>query len=217
MRGDGAVRLALAWSCWATYLGRPESDRYRLQAIGLLGNALFECSEEREQAVLVQESYLASIQRCAPHDEEAIIGGLSNLAGCLDELGRHDEALFLLQEAYARRVSLSGAADETSLVSGCDVWATLHKLGRVSEACAFCREQLPLARIALGDAHPLTLRIGDRLSDALLVEGATEDDLLEAEAILGASFETRRRVLGPAHPATKKCKRILDSVKLALA
>jgi len=101
----GPVRLALAWTCWKTYLGRPEDDRYRLQAIGLVGNALFACSDDgREQALLVQESYLASIRRLKPDDEEAMVDALSHLGCCLDDLGRHDEALVLKREVHARRV-----------------------------------------------------------------------------------------------------------------
>ena len=48
--------------------------------------------------------YLASIRRLKPDDEEAMVDALSHLGCCLDDLGRHDEALVLKREVHARRV-----------------------------------------------------------------------------------------------------------------
>ena len=73
----------------------------------------------------------------------------------------------------------------------------MHKLRRVASATRFLRAQLPFANRSLVRDHPLALEIGDRLVDALLSGEASRDDLLEAEAILEHTFETRRRVPRP--------------------
>jgi len=36
----GAVRLALGWAAWKTYLGRPDTDWNRCASMGVLGSAL---------------------------------------------------------------------------------------------------------------------------------------------------------------------------------
>ena len=96
----GVVRLALGWAAWKTYLARPETDWTRCNAIGTLGSAILK-SGQPDDAILVLEASLALRRRYWSHDDNVILITQTNLAVCLDHLGRHDEALVLQREIYA--------------------------------------------------------------------------------------------------------------------
>ena len=106
----GAVNLALGWAAWKMYLGLPEHHAYRITAMAALGSALriSQCKE----ALPVLEANLALVRRYWSQSEDAILTAQTNLAACLDELGRDDEALVLKREVYARRVATRGVSHE---------------------------------------------------------------------------------------------------------
>ena len=58
----GAVRCALGWACWKTYLGRPEEDFTRVLAMTRLGNGLF-AGDQHEEALSVRETELSILRR----------------------------------------------------------------------------------------------------------------------------------------------------------
>ena len=173
----GAVRLALGWACWKMYLGRPDSDGYRCQSIGILGNGLL-MSGRPEEALPVLEANLATIRRYWP-DEESILNAQSSLANCFSDLGRYGEALVLDREAHARRVALLGVSDEYTIRGSLCLSITLLKLKLWGEVKSFVRDQmLPAARRSLGDDHDLTLGLIQNLAAALQDDPTrTSDDL----------------------------------------
>ena len=73
----GAVRCALGWACWKTYVGRPEADAVRLM-LTQLGNGLSDAGHY-EDALSVQEAELSMMRRLGA-SEEHILGVQSNLA-----------------------------------------------------------------------------------------------------------------------------------------
>ena len=54
----GVVRCALGWACWKTYLGRPETDWARREAMTQLGNGLSQ-ARLHEDALSVREAELS--------------------------------------------------------------------------------------------------------------------------------------------------------------
>jgi len=199
----GAVFHALAWAMWKTYLGRPEADPYRALSMGVLGGTLRN-SRRLEEALPVLEAYLAITQR---YGLEAT-GAQTNLANCLGDLGRHDEALVLCREIYARRVASFGVSDVDTIMSSLNMTSSMLKIKRWDDATTLLRDQLlPVARRSLGSDHDLTLALRQNLADALSYNRErTRDDLLEAETILQDVVQRRRRVFGPAHPETLRCE-----------
>jgi hypothetical protein len=232
----GAVRLALGWAAWKTYLGRPDTDWNRCASMGVLGNALWQGGERPEDAIPVLEVTLALRRRFWPNDEQNILGVQTNLAGCLDDLGRHHEAVVLKRETFDRQVATLGVSNECTILSGNNVATSLLGLERWEEAKTLLGEKLlPAARKSLGADHNLTLRLGQNLADALYSNPErtrddlrlnqhrslrrrdpllnTGDDLLEAETIMKHVVERRRRVFGPAHPDTRRAEKMLFLVQ----
>ena len=61
----GVVRCALGWACWRTYVGRPEVDWARRDAMMQLGNGLADV-DHHEDALPVREAELAIHRRLGP-------------------------------------------------------------------------------------------------------------------------------------------------------
>ena len=103
----------------------------------------------------------------------------------------------------------------------------------------FLRELLPVARQSLGSKHELTIDLNLKLAatlsnhpestrddlrlnkhDVALTRPVfhlnTGDDLLEAETIMEDVVQRRRRVFGPAHPATRAAEDTLSDVRAKL-
>ena len=91
-------------------------------------------------------------------------------------------------------------------------------VNRPTEAKAWLRKKMPLARRVLGESDDLTLRMKWGYAVALCEdEGATLDDLRESVTTLEDAERTARRVLGGAHPTTKGIERALQEARAALA
>ena len=93
----GAVRLALGWAMWKSYLARPEADFTRCVALGVLGMA----HGGSPQTLVVMEAHHAYLTRFWPHKRAEILVSHTNLATILDSLGRYDDALRRHREVYA--------------------------------------------------------------------------------------------------------------------
>merc|ERR1712129_328270 len=172
-----------------------------------------------EEALPVLEASLALRRRRWSSDENQILIAQGNVASCLADLGRNDEALVLKREVFARYVAVLGASHERTIQSGCNVAVSMKKLGQWEETRQFVRNQLlPEARRSLGSNHDSTLRIHQILANALRFDPEhTRDDLLEAEAILQDVAQRRRLVFGPAHPETRRTDTNLSKTRAQLS
>ena len=163
----GAVQLALGWAMWKTYLGRPEADGYRTQAMGVLGTAVFE-NRRPEEALPVLEAYLALLRHYCSRSEDATLIAQTSLATCLTDNGRHEEALVLCREVYARRVAALGLSHEDTIMCGANLAGALVDLHIWDDAIPLMSDQLlPAARRSLGSDHHVTLAICQNLAAAL--------------------------------------------------
>ena len=173
------------------------------------------------------EASLALRRRYWSHNEEIILIAQTNVASCLDNLGRHEQALVLKRGVFARRVATLGLSHERTISVGTNLLVSLHRLKEFGEATAFSRDQLlPAARRSLGADHNATLRINQYLARALYFDPEstrddlrfnqlrrgvdairfhlnTGDDLLEAETLMEDVVQRRRRVFGHAHPSVE--------------
>ena len=68
----GAVRCALGWACWNAYLGRPETDWARRNAMNLLGGGLYHARHFAD-ALPVQEAELSTLRRLGAPEYELLI------------------------------------------------------------------------------------------------------------------------------------------------
>ena len=198
----GVVRCALGWSCWKTYLGRPETDQARRLAMNLLGLGLFD-AKHCEDALSVQEAEL-SLRRRLDDSEENILVAQGNLAVTYQRLGRLESALQMKRDVYSGYLKLHGEEHEKTLLAANNYSTSLIDLQHSEEVKSLMRKTIPVAQRVLGESHNLTLRMKWNYARALYrYADATLDDLSEAVTRLEDAERTARRVFGGTHPITK--------------
>ena len=211
----GVVAHALGWSCWKTYLGRPEADWNRRLAIGVLGNGLNK-ADRHEDALSVYGAELPLLRRIGASEDEILITQ-SNLANSYDQLGRSEEALSMRRDVYSGRLKLSGEEHERTLRAASNYAASLARLRQSEEAKSLLRKTIPAARRILGESNQITLHLRCNYALALYEDpAATLDDLREAVTTLEEIETTARRVLGGAKPLTVAIERELQQSREVL-
>ena len=211
----GVVACALGWACWKTYLGRPEADWLRGDAMTKLGNGLFE-ARLHEDAIPVFEAKLSILQRiCAPVENTLVAQG--NLANTYDALGRSDEGLRLRRDVYSGWLKLYGEEYYDTLREANNYADTLVKLERFEETKALLHKMIPVAQRVLGKSNHLTLAMKLHSAMAIYYDvGAALDDLRLAVNTLEETSQISRRVLGGAHPTAVSVEKALRDSRRVL-
>ena len=187
---------------------------YRLSAIILLGNGLFN-ARDHEAALSVREAEL-SMKRRLGASEENLLPVQHNLANTYQVIGRLEQALRMRQDVYSGRLKLNGEHLFTITAAICYA-STLKDLNRYDEAKSLLCKYIPVARRVLGESHELTLKVRYYYAEALYEDpSATLDDLREAANTLEDTERIARRVLGSEHPFTKSIGRSVRDVRAAL-
>ena len=210
----GFVYCALGWACWKTYLGRPEGDRNRVDAMNQLGNGLCEANCH-EDALSVREAELAMLRRTGA-SEARILVAQNNLANSYHKLGRLEQALRMQSDVHSGRLRLHGEEDDLTLSAANNYAHTLINVKRSKEAETLLRRTVPVARRVLGENNEITLRARWIYATALCDIGATLDDLREAVTTLKSVAPSWKRVFGEAHPETQRVQGALKEVREAL-
>ena len=214
-RYHGAVKCALGWACWKTYLGRQETDQVRCAAINVLGLCLHDAGHHAD-ALTVREYELSMLQRLGGSEADMLITR-ANLAMTYQALGRPEQALSMKRDVYAGYLKLYGASHGDTVRVANNYAGALGRLERYAEAKALLRKMMPVARRVLGDSHDFTLQMRTNYAAALYEDtGATLDDLREATTTLEDTEQIARRVLGPAHPITTSIAQDLRQSQAAL-
>ena len=210
------MRCAFGLARWKTYLGRPETDQFRISAMRQLGTGLHD-AEHDDDALSVRETELATLRRIGSSEDE-ILSTLSNLANSHVRLGRNEQASNMLRDVYSARVRLNGDEHEDTIVAALNYAASLGSLRRAKEAKSLLRKTVPMARRVLGESDETTLRLRSSYAAALCQDDcATLDDLREAVNTLEEVERTARRVLGGSHPLTRTFEDHLRDTRVALA
>jgi len=212
----GVVLCALGWACWKTYLGRPETDRFRISAMGLLGSGL-SAAKRHVDALFVKEAELATLRRLGG-SEQNILRAQGNVVNTYEHLGRLEQAVPMRQEIYSGRLKLNGATHVETLRAANNYASSLNQLRCFEETKVLLRKTLPVARRVPGEGNEVTLRMRLNYAHSLYKDaGATLDDLREAVTTLEDTERTARRVLGGAHPALPPIEASLRNARAALA
>ena len=211
----GVVACALGWACWKTYVGRPEVDWARGNAMLVLGNGL-SAADHHEDALPVKEAQL-SIERRLGGPPENLLTLQCNLANSYYALGREDEALRLRRDVYFGWVKLHGEEHEMTLSAANNYAVSLNHAERYKEVKSLYRRTVPVAQRVLGANHDFTLRMRWNYAVALYkTDGATLDDLRESVETLEDTVRIARRVLGAANPRTPAFERELRIARATL-
>ena len=211
----GAVACALAWACWKTYLGRPETDLVRGWAMNILGNGLHDAGQF-EDSLSVKEAELSMAQRFGDSESNMLITQ-GNLANAYAILGRQEEALRMRRKVYSGFLKLYGEEHEDTLREGDNYTLSLLGLKRFDQAKTMLCRMMPVARRALGPSHRTTLRMSWHFAMVIYEnDRATLDDLREAVTTLADAGRIARRVLGGMHPFTGVIEDLLRRSRAAL-
>ena len=218
----GVVLCALGWACWKTYVSRPEdSNTIRTCAIGVLAIGLGAVGRHEERLQILQTQL--STQMRLGLSEQELLATRCNIAVCLGELRREEEALALRRECYATSKRINNVANPGHLyIDVLNLSQSLLETKRYTEARSLLREELPKARRAIGPAADtnlmdtvLKLRWNYALS-LCLDTGASRGDVLEATTLLEELSSTAQRVYGPSNPAAVKIKEDLAHARRKL-
>ena len=181
----------------------------------VLGNGV-SAAYHHEDALSVREAQLAMMRRLGA-SEESMLVGQENLASTYQLLGQNESALRVRKDVYSRRFRLAGEEDRTTFVAANNYASLLTKLNRFEEAKVLLRRVLPVVRRTQGESHLITLKMRWNYGHALHKdEGATLDDLREAESTLAETAQIARRVLGSSHPTAALVERDLQGARTAL-
>ncbi|CAH0365888.1 unnamed protein product [Pelagomonas calceolata] len=212
----GVVYCALGWACWKTYVGRPETDRYRRTAMGVLGNGL-EFAERNDEALPIKEAEL-SMERRLGASEDSILVVQGNLANTYAKAGRSEDAVCTSRDVYLGHLKLYGEENEKTLRATNNYASILVDLRHFKEAQSLMRKTIPVARRVLEESNETTLRMRWTYAMALFFEDstATLDDLSEAVTTLEDIEQIARRVFGGAHPTTSAIEENLQDARAVL-
>jgi tetratricopeptide (TPR) repeat protein len=216
----GVVRCALGWACWKTYVGRPEADEDRIDAMTNLGNGLSEEAVSRyPEALAVYEANLALLRRLGrSEDSETILVMQTNIAYTLSLLGRDEEALELERTIYRQRMASRGIANEHTIRAALNLSVSLSSLERFEEARTIAQKTIPVVQRTFGPDHDLTLCIRRNFVDAVSNDPkSTLADLRRAETTLKDVYRRTRRVFGCHHPETRIYEKNVKRLKAILA
>ena len=211
----GVVHCALAWACWKTYLGRPETDQLRDPAMNLLGVGL-SATDNHEDALSVREAHLSLVRRLGA-SEENMLALQANLATTYRALGRLSQALSLRRDVYSATLKLLGQDHRDTLLEANNYAGLLLRLERCEEAKPVIRNTYPVAQRVLGGGDEILLRMRMNYAHMLCTDAnATLGDLREAVTTLEDAEQTARRVLGGAHPLTGDIELMLQQSREVL-
>ena len=212
----GFVACALGWACWKTYVGRPEHlNTIRCCAMGILAHGLGDAGRHEERLQIQQTQF--STQMRLGLSEQELLATRSNIAVCLEELGRDEEALALRRECYAMSKRINVANPGDLYIDVLNLSKSLLDTHRHTEARSFLREQLPKARRALGPADDTLFKLRWNYALSLCDTGASREDVLEATTLLEELSSTAQRVYGPSNPVAAGVKRDLAHARRKLA
>ena len=220
----GVVMHALGWACWRMYLGRPEDDMVRMNAMTALGNGLRAVSQIKKRLGLL-ESQLALMIRNRVHPE-ALLANQGAIATCLEHLGRIEESQKLAVQVHGRTKELLGTRHKNTIISAGNLAISLQDSGRHAEALSLTAEYIPVSESELGPHDSATLRLRNsylRSRCFEVVERSQVDPSVSLEDIreIAVSFEdlyrTALRVLGGQHPITVQCKEDIAVCRTGIA
>ena len=141
----------------------------------------------------------------------------ANLANSYELLGRIEETLRMRREIYSGTLRLYGNSDLRTFNAANNYASVLRRLNHYAEAKALLRTTMPVARRILGDGDTATLTMRWNYATTLLHDTVARlSDFREAVTIFEDMVRITRRMLGGAHPYTKKVISDLEASRVAL-
>ena len=212
---QGVVQCALAWACWKTYVGRPETDVNRCSATCLLGQALI-AKGDVQTALAAFEAHLDMQRRLRPSQD--VLHVETEIADCYSALGRHKEAIDLRRAVYDKSLAKDGPTGVMVIVYGIYLAQSLVGDYFFEEAKTFMRDLLPKAVSVLGNQDHDTLILQVLYAEAVYKDAFSSlDEQREVIATLEDCQRIARQVFGASHPRCRDVERTLESARERLS
>ena len=213
---QGVVCSALGWACWKTYVGRPEVDTSRINAMTAVGNGLRSASQNRER-LGVLETQLALMRRVRVNPQ-AVLATQGSISNCLEDLGRTEESLKISVQILSSMKALQGPRHRNTIICAGNLAISLQDSKRNAEALSLAAEYLPISESALGPNDVATLRLRKGYLRARTFDHSVSlDDMREIAASFEDLYRTALRVLGGQHPITVQCKEDIAVCRTGIA
>jgi serine/threonine-protein kinase len=120
-----------------------------------------------EDAAAIYRDILAVARSVSGPGSETALRARHNLSITMWQTGLTDSAIDELQSVLANKIQAEGVDSRTTLVSASALVTYLRAAGELDEAIATGERYLPIARIALGEHHSVTLDLETNLALAL--------------------------------------------------
>jgi tetratricopeptide (TPR) repeat protein len=150
------------------------------------------------QAEKAYRAALALSRRTLGEEHPETATSYTNVASCLQDLGKAQEALPLYRKALEIDRKALGEGHPHTATSYDNVAACLQDLGKFSEALPLYRKALEINRQVLGEGHPDTATSYNNVAACLHALGKAQ----EALPLFRKALEIRRQALGEGHPLT---------------
>jgi serine/threonine protein kinase len=129
----------------------------------------------------------------------------TNLAGCLNLLGRREESLAMYASVRERSDQIRGEGETDAIFVGLGEAGVFRELGRVEEALALVESRYERVARTLADSHPMRLYLTSALASYSLDAGRPE----YARQLLESSQDWMIKVWGDEHHETLKAEDLL--------
>ena len=168
----------------------------------------------------VYEADLAYTRRYQGNDIQALLATRCNVAGCLCDLDRAEEALPLLRDTYAESRDAFGREDANTLYAAEALAVAMFGSGEYAECAQFLRDNglIDAVTRSLGTDHESAFALRRTYARALYSgEEPPLRDLRQAVEILEEVSRMSSRVMGPRHPRTLRSEDYLQEAREELA
>ena len=156
------------------------------------------------EALTVFESYLAYQREKLQLSDEDTLGSQENIANCIWQLGRQDEALVIHRRVFTVRRARCGDGqdlDVDTIDAAVNLSTSLQLLERHDEVCRLLRPLVPTVHRVLGRKHESALKLCRILGDSL-TNASDSKACDEGLSLLKTTLSAAIQVLGPSHPLT---------------
>ena len=163
---------------------------------------------------------MAHTKRYDPHHTQALLAVRDNIASCLSEIGRHEEAQALLTDIFAETRDSFGLRDVDTLEAAYSLCTAMVGHEDYAGCVQFFRDFNLIDATARvhGADHEIVLRTRRVYARALYSgENAPLSDVRQAVEILEEVSRMSSRVLGPRNPRTLRSEDYLQEAREELA
>ncbi len=200
-QNDPDLARLLALPAGEKPLPQTDSERDRMWARQRVLHALGLMEYERRQPDLAINYFRAVLEvesRMSGINAPITLGTRSNIAACLEQMGRLEEAEVALEELVERDTQIFGRHHPETLPVLHNLASVYQKQGRLDDAETLLIEVLAACQKTFGEEHIGTIRSMGKLGD-VLVNNAKFD---QAEPLLRHALDICTRMYGPNHPET---------------